>query len=342
MRFGNLNDTMLISGLIFMILMVNTPLNALHQQDKPILADEMTDLSGVKVALFYGTKNSDIHNACRFALENMFLWMNATVDTLEAEDIRNGNLYQYDILGFPPGNLGTYTVGLREEGCQKIRDYVRNGGSYIGISRGAHYACRVVNWIEENEYPLQLFNGTGLGPIDGEDGESMNVIDINNDCEEIELSGLPDTMTMMQWEGIQFLPDEDHTSELINVSYWGDTARRAQIAYKYGSGCVFLSGCHPELEEDSDRDGSDYFDHHEDPETDWPLMLAVSKWLVQASTWDNESINPSSTTTTTTTPEDSTTTTSTTDIPIPTEMFIIAGGCAMVVIALVVIAVKRR
>ena len=263
-------------------------------------------------------------------------------------------------LGIPKGSLQNATIKLFEKSGWKINV---NGRSYFpdindksiecSLCRAQEMSRYVENgtidvgltgrdWIEENEYPLQLFNGTGLGPIDGEYGESMNVIDINNGCEEIELSGLPDTMTMMQWEGIQFLPDEDHTSELINVSYWGDTARRAQIAYKYGSGCVFLSGCHPELEEDSDRDGSDYFDHHEDPETDWPLMLAVSKWLVQASTWDNESINPSSTTTTTTTPEDSTTTTSTTDIPIPTEMFIIAGGCAMVVIALVVIAVKRR
>ena len=322
--------------------MFNTPLNVFHQLDDSILANDMTDLSGVKVALFYGTKNSDIHNACRFALENMFLWMNATADTLEAEDIRNGNLYNYDILGFPPGNLGSYTVGLRDEGCQKIRDYIRNGGSFIGISRGAHYACRVADWIEENEYPLQLFNGTGLGPIDGELDQSMNVIDINNDCEEIDLSGLPDTLTMMQWEGIQFIPDEDHNSELINVSYWGDTDRRAQIAYKYGNGCVFLSGCHPELEEDSDRDGSDYFDHHEDPETDWPLMLPVSKWLVQASTWDNESINPSSTSTTTTTSESTETTTSTTDVPIPTEIFLIVGIGAVVVIALVVFVVKRK
>jgi hypothetical protein len=170
----------------------------------------------------------------------------------------------------------------------------------------------------------------------------MNVININNDCEEIDLSDLPDTLTMMQWEGVQFIPDEDFTSELINVSFWGDTESRSQIAYKYGHGCVFLSGCHPELEEDSDRDGSDYFDHHEDPESDWPLMLPVSKWMVEASTWDNESINPSSTPTTTTTNESTGTTTSTTDVPIPTEIFLITGVGAVVVIALVIFAVKWR
>jgi hypothetical protein len=183
-----------------------------------------------------------------------------------------------------------------------------------------------------------------IRPIDGELDQSMNVIDINTDCEEIDLSGLPNTLTMFQWEGIQFIPDEDHESELINVSFWGDTERRSQIAYRYGAGCVFLSGCHPELEEDSDRDGTDYFDHHEDPETDWPLMLPVAKWLVETSTWNNASINPSDTTTTTTIipPESTTTTTDITDIPFPTEMFILAGVGAVVVIALVIFSVKRR
>ena len=337
-----LKGEFLVVTLLVMLLISNAPENNVLNSDYSEPANNMTDLTGVKVALFYGEKNSQIHNACRIAMENMFLWMNATVYTLEAEDIREGNLYNYDILGFPPANLGAYTVGLRDEGCQKIRDYVRNGGSYIGISRGAHYACRFVDWVEEYEYPLQLFNGTGLGPIDYELGQSMNVIEINNDCEEIDLSSLPDTMTMMQWEGIQFIPDEDHVSEIINVSYWGDSDRLSQIAYKFGNGCVFLSGCHPELEEDSDRDNSDYFDHHEDPETDWPLMLPVSRWLVEASSWDNESINPPSTHTTITTSESINTTTSTTDVTIPTEIFLIAGVGAVVVIALVVFAMKRR
>jgi glutamine amidotransferase-like uncharacterized protein len=338
-----MKSVIVFSLFLLIILTSSTNTNAIHFLESSLLANEMTDLSGVKVALFYGT-NQDIHNACRTAMENMFLWMNASVDTIEADDIRNGILYNYDILGFPPGNLDVYTVSLRDEGCQAIRDYVRNGGSYIGISRGAHYACRLADWIEETEYPLQLFNGTGLGPIDGELDQSMNVIDINTDCEEIDLSGLPNTLTMFQWEGIQFIPDEDHESELINVSFWGDTERRSQIAYRYGAGCVFLSGCHPELEEDSDRDGTDYFDHHEDPETDWPLMLPVAKWLVETSTWNNASINPSDTTTTTTIipPESTTTTTDITDIPFPTEMFILAGVGAVVVIALVIFSVKRR
>ena len=55
------------------------------------------------------------------------------------------------------------------------------------------------------------------------------------------------------------------------------------IAAKYGSGTVFLCGPHPEYEENSDRDGISEFDHLDDPDSEWPLLLKVSLWLIEAS-----------------------------------------------------------
>jgi hypothetical protein len=43
---------------------------------------------------------------------------------------------------------------------------------------------------------------------------------------------------------------------------------------------VFLSGPHPEIEVDSDRDGSNMFDELDDQGSEWPLLLAVMKWIV--------------------------------------------------------------
>jgi hypothetical protein len=40
---------------------------------------------------------------------------------------------------------------------------------------------------------------------------------------------------------------------------------------------VFLSGPHPEIEVDSDRNGSSRFDHLSDEGSEWPLLLAVMK-----------------------------------------------------------------
>jgi len=51
------------------------------------------------------------------------------------------------------------------------------------------------------------------------------------------------------------------------------------VAFEYGKGRVFLSGPHPEIEVDSDRDGSNKFNTLSDEGSEWPLLLAVMKWL---------------------------------------------------------------
>lgn len=53
------------------------------------------------------------------------------------------------------------------------------------------------------------------------------------------------------------------------------------VAFEYGKGRVFLSGPHPEIEVDSDRDGSNRFNDLEDEGSEWPLLLAVMNWLTE-------------------------------------------------------------
>jgi len=54
------------------------------------------------------------------------------------------------------------------------------------------------------------------------------------------------------------------------------------ISYRYGLGSVFLSSPHPEFEENSDRDGTDNFDGFNDTDSEWDLMLEITRWLVDA------------------------------------------------------------
>jgi glutamine amidotransferase-like uncharacterized protein len=56
------------------------------------------------------------------------------------------------------------------------------------------------------------------------------------------------------------------------------------VAFEYGAGRVFLSGPHPEIEVDSDRDGSSKFDELSDEGSEWPLLLAATKWLTARNT----------------------------------------------------------
>jgi hypothetical protein len=53
------------------------------------------------------------------------------------------------------------------------------------------------------------------------------------------------------------------------------------VTFEYGSGTVFLSSPHPENEEGNPRDGTDYEDELDDPDSEWNLLLTISQWLVE-------------------------------------------------------------
>lgn len=299
------------------------------------------DLSDVKVAIFDGSA-TEISASCKNATQAMFEWMNATVEYITEDDIDENRLYLYDILVIPPGDLTEYSIKLKAEGKAKIREYVRNGGSFIGISRGAHFACEVANVFgTTNEWGLNLFNGTGMGPVDGYIDQHMYEVDINKTISGLDLSGIPDSLTMMGWESIRFVPSDN--APLNIIATFPSNNQPGMISYQCGNGCVFLSGIHPEFEEDDDRDNTSYFDHHEDPETDWPLMVEVSQWLAATSTWDNASI-PTTESSTTSTTLTTSNTTSTTGASQPSVMdpFLIAGGVGAVVILIIVVIVLRK
>ena len=118
--------------------------------------------------------------------------------------------------------------------------------------------------------------------------------------------------------------------------------RAGMIAFDYGHGNVFLSSPHPEYEEDSDRDDTDFGDDLDDPDSEWDLLLKVSKWLIDASDYV-----PTSTTTTTmaittnnTTPQTNSTIPSNNTITadplnLPLIAIIATGGILIVLIGVV-------
>ncbi|MDF1540957.1 MAG: hypothetical protein P1Q69_18825, partial [Candidatus Thorarchaeota archaeon] len=72
-------------------------------------------------------------------------------------------------------------------------------------------------------------------------------------------------------------------------------------------GTFCLSTTHVEIEENSDRDGTDYYDdNYNDPDSEWGLMLKISIWQVESSTYvpPPTTTESATETTNTTTPED--------------------------------------
>ena len=82
------------------------------------------------------------------------------VETITAEEILNSKLTQHEFAlnsimlcmggGFDKG----YEQALGERGTEKIKDFVRRGGNYLGICAGAYFATDYVQF--DLDGPLQV------------------------------------------------------------------------------------------------------------------------------------------------------------------------------------------
>ncbi|WP_395737167.1 BPL-N domain-containing protein [Prosthecobacter sp.] len=70
----------------------------------------------------------------------------AQVVVLSEKDIATLNLSAYDVLVFPGGSGGGQSKGIGEAGLKNVRDFVKNGGGYVGICGGAYLACSNFSW----------------------------------------------------------------------------------------------------------------------------------------------------------------------------------------------------
>lgn len=267
-----------------------------------------TDLQGIKVAVY--VPSAGVAIGSDIALDNMFTWMNASVDLTNSSHILAGGLAGYDILAFPGGSTFQYIVELADDGRQKVRDFVSNGGSYFGICGGAR--------LGTND-GLGLFNGSYSNPVPGlAAGSYIIELTLNKSSGISGLSEEPDTFSTLYWGSTYFNPN--NPAGILKVATYVNTSLAAMIAFQYGQGSVFLSSPHPEYEENSDRDGTSAFDYLNDTDSEWGPMLKVSRWLIDTSV----------------------VTTTTGTVTNPISVYVLVLSVAAIASVAIVIVVRRR
>lgn len=311
--------------IVGVLLVCSLPLQiSANAQDTP------SDLMGVKVAVYDGGSGyvgtSPLYSSMA-ALYWMFNWMNASVDIVNAANISDGVLEEYDLVAVPGGWAYDYYVDLGTAGINQIRSFVEEGGAYVGMCAGAFFACEETVWTEEGytesiHYGLSLFSGSGIGPIVGiADWPDYVIteITVNTSLEEFRLGGELESRSVMYYGGPYFVLDGFQNVTVLARYEYNDEP--AMVAFEYGAGRVFLSGPHPEWEEDSFRDGASWDNILDDPDSEWGLMLGISQWLAPPSI-------PSTMSAT---------------IPIPLDAQELAiGGTGVILFATIVVFVVRR
>jgi glutamine amidotransferase-like uncharacterized protein len=212
-----------------------------------------------------------------------------------ADDLNNPTDYNNaKAICFPGGFSYNYKVKLHNKTINNIRNYVAKGGSYIGICAGAFFAASTVVWEGlEYDYSLGLFKGKAVGSIyeiAPWDNYKMTEIAINRKNPIIGNSN--SELSVLYYGGPYF---ESEQTEYDTVAVWKENNNKtAIINFNYQNGKVLLIGPHLEIEENSDRDSTNFAENLDDIASDWELLESVIKWTISSESGlnDNDYVLP--------------------------------------------------
>ena len=221
------------------------------------------------------------------AFTNFLTWKGHTWEAVGKNQINRGRIVgRYDGLFMPGGWAGNYNKSLTASGDQHIRDFISAGGAYIGMSAGAFYLCDVTIWEGSYlDYPSKVFDGDCVGPIEEIapwPEYVMTPMDMNLDFEANLFE--PAQRDVLYYGEPYFVPHEGQDIETFAT--WVVPANPSAdgapgiIGIDYGVGRAVLVGPHPEIEEDDDRDGTDFGSELSDgPDgSDWPMLWTMVDW----------------------------------------------------------------
>lgn len=168
-----------------------------------------------------------------------FEW--SSFDEVDAVSLDFSN--HFDLLWFPGGFAAEYKNFINEH--SNIRDFVKDGGLFIGSCAGAYYASDILRWQgTDYEYPLKLFEGKGVGPLAGQIGwGETGIVELEEKHPVNQDFNLE--KEMYYYDGPYFEPyDKDSVTVLARYQV---NSEPAVIAGNKGKGKYLLLGPHPEI-----------------------------------------------------------------------------------------------
>jgi len=216
------------------------------------------------------------------AFEHFLDWKEVSHNRVTATDINTIILKDfYNAIYFPGGDADYYHADINANGIQHIQDLISDDGAYIGMCAGAEFACDKLIWQGfEIDYPLDLFQGEAIGPIDELavwPDYAMATLSMNLDDEINQFE--PEKETILYWGGTFFNAYSGTDIDTI-ATFDAYFDKPAIIKFSYGTGRVLLISPHPEIEEDSNRDGVNVAEELDDLGSDWNFLWTATDWLL--------------------------------------------------------------
>ncbi len=175
------------------------------------------------------------------------------VETVDATQVIKGELDDNVHAFIMPGGAATpYKKKLEVLGNEQIRNFVKNGGTYLGICAGAYYACKTSNFeldvpelSSSNHHGLDLFNGSANGTLYKE----FNIAPYSQNSESKKIVSLNwqedhTTLYSLYHGGPYFEANKDEQHSVLATYGDIDNNLPAIIEKNYGRGKVILSAVH--------------------------------------------------------------------------------------------------
>lgn len=206
----------------------------------------------------YGTSGESLIQTTNFLRD--FISQKYQIKSINGFDIRDNDEWMNDakLLIIPGGLDKKYCERLNGIGNQKIKSYVENGGSYLGVCAGGYYGANNIEFDKGSKYEiiepreLKFFPGKAIGPMvipyapkSREDARAMPIF----------VPQMQKTIKLFV-QGGGYFEDADQFSNVNVIAYY-ENDLPAMIHIKVGQGNVVLSGPHFEY------DPNFLFDHDE-------------------------------------------------------------------------------
>ncbi len=208
------------------------------------------------------------------------------------QEIKDGRLTlaNFKVVTFPGGYAYGYKTGLAGYE-QNIRNFISSGGSYYGICAGSFYAPDTIVWSGKTyDYPLQIYHGQDIGPIDDIAPWPQYVLTPINFGGDSVIGNLGTLQAMYYGGGYHTIPSDAqqgaHVYTAGTFAYGGSAAGKADLVrYTYGSGRVVLTTTHLEARAGTNTDWL-YWDNYLD-NSNTPVTNPDNPWIVMDAVFDN-------------------------------------------------------
>lgn len=217
--------------------------------------------------------------AGRAAIESLLSAQQIDWVEIGAGEINGGGLSQAGSFWLPGGWSGDYEERITPAGMENIRQFVRDGGCFVGICAGAFFASALITWEGESfDYPAGLFAGQTVGPLAGIAPWPQHAMtSIELDSRHPINAALASPRRQLYYGGPYFVLNGSQKVDI--VARYAENGQPAAITFTYGAGCVFLTGLHFEAGPECVGRNEEEMGLLPAQGADWEFGGALLRWL---------------------------------------------------------------